>query len=56
MERVHILCILANSIWVFTYVMYIIWTKGKHISRVKQNEKYMNEFEIQSIKVIYNKP
>lgn len=56
METVHVLCILANSIWVFIYVMYIIWTKGKHISRVEQNEKYMNEFQIQPIKVIYNKP
>ena len=29
-----------------------IWKKGKRISRVKANEKYMNEFEIQLIKVI----
>lgn len=29
-----------------------IWKKGKYISRVKENEKYVNEFEIQLIKVI----
>lgn len=29
-----------------------IWKKGKCISRVKANEKYMNEFEIHLIKVI----
>ena len=29
-----------------------IGKKGKYISRVKENEKYVNEFEIQLIKVI----
>lgn len=45
-------CILASSIWVFICSECIIWNKGKCVSTVKENEKYMNAFEIQSIKVI----